>query len=581
MASIFKKSRDKGRKNKPWWIEYVDADGNRAYAKGFTDKGLTEQLAAKLESEAMLRQRRMIDPAQERLLAIQQSPIGDHLAAFERSLENATPKHRKLTMTRVRRLVKGCGFATLGEMDAEQVEECLKAIRSEEDLGARTYNHYLQAIDEFGKWLAASKRLNANPVAGIERLNSETDIRHKRRALTPEEVSRLVQSARESGRVIQGYDGELRARAYITSFFTGLRRQELGSLTPRSFRLDNAQPILTVAAACSKHRREDTLPVHPDLADMVREWVGGMGPDDLLFPRIERKKTWLMVKLDLERVGIAYETYEGIADFHAAGRHSHITGLLRNGATLVEARQLARHADVRMTMKYTHIGLEDQASALAGLPLPKASTNANGSGIGRVLGGALGQELASAGSDAEAADETANEKPPSGEGVMSFPVTASQELAFDVSSGGGGNCTRVPKSTKSRETKTYDNRITGTDWHTSSDGSERRKSGPPSCRPLSEWIKKKEQEATANGSITKLEDGPTRPGGEVLLIDIDAVAHLLRVSKTTLWRLRVAGHLPRPIRIGSLIRWRVAEVRSWMDDGCPQVEKRRRSLSEA
>ena len=49
------------------------------------------------------------------------------------------------------------------------------------------------------------------------------------------------------------------------SFFTGLRRQELGSLTPRSFRLDDAQPTLKVEAACSKHRRKDTLPMHPEL----------------------------------------------------------------------------------------------------------------------------------------------------------------------------------------------------------------------------------------------------------------------------------------------------------------------------
>ena len=90
-----------------------------------------------------------------------------------------------------------------------------------------------------------------------------------------------------------------------------------------------------------------------------------------------------MVKKDLERIGIPYETHEGIADFHAAGRHSHITGLLRNGATLVEARQLARHADVRMTMKYTHIGLQDQADALAGLPYPKTCINADRPGFGR------------------------------------------------------------------------------------------------------------------------------------------------------------------------------------------------------
>jgi site-specific recombinase XerD len=72
-----------------------------------------------------------------------------------------------------------------------------------------------------------------------------------------------------------------------------------------------------------------------------------------------------MVKKDLERVGIAYETEEGIADFHAAGRHTHITELLRNGASLPEAKELARHSDVSMTMRYTHIGLNDQAKAVA------------------------------------------------------------------------------------------------------------------------------------------------------------------------------------------------------------------------
>jgi hypothetical protein len=78
-----------------------------------------------------------------------------------------------------------------------------------------------------------------------------------------------------------------------------------------------------------------------------------------------------MVKKDLERVGIPYETEEGIADFHAAGRHTHIPELLRNGATLPEAKELARHSDVNMTMRYTHIGIKDQAKAVANLPAPK------------------------------------------------------------------------------------------------------------------------------------------------------------------------------------------------------------------
>ena len=78
-----------------------------------------------------------------------------------------------------------------------------------------------------------------------------------------------------------------------------------------------------------------------------------------------------MIKKDLQRVGIPYRTEEGTADFHAVGRHTHITELLRNGASLVEARELARHSDIRMTMRYTHIGLVDQARAVAAIPAPK------------------------------------------------------------------------------------------------------------------------------------------------------------------------------------------------------------------
>jgi hypothetical protein len=38
-------------------------------------------------------------------------------------------------------------------------------------------------------------------------------------------------------------------------------------------------------------------------------------------------------------------------------------------ATQVEARELPRHVDVRMTMKYTHIGLQDQAEPWPDFPI--------------------------------------------------------------------------------------------------------------------------------------------------------------------------------------------------------------------
>lgn len=179
-----------------------------------------------------------------------------------------------------------------------------------------------------------------------------------------------MKSARQSGESIQCYSGEQRARIYILSYMTGLRRGEMAGLTPQSFALEADPPTVTVQATVSKHRRKDVLPLHPDLVAMLREWTDGLGPEEPLFPKLARRRTWLMVKKDLERAGIPYQTAEGIADFHAAGRHAHITELLRNGATLAEAKELARHSDVKMTMRYTHIGIEDQAKALAALPAP-------------------------------------------------------------------------------------------------------------------------------------------------------------------------------------------------------------------
>ena len=368
MASIFKRGRDKGRRRAHFYISYDDEKGVRRTKKGFTDKRATEDLAVELEREVRRKREGLVDPDDERRKKANLSPLSEHLAEFETSLGKNTGKHVSLTLTRVRATLEGCGFQTLADLNQEAVESFLTAFMKKKDIGHRTYNHYVQAIDSFCNWLVSTKRILANPLVGLKRLNTEVDVRHKRRALSSEEIRKLVSSARESGKSIQTFSGEDRARIYLISYFTGLRRKEIGSLTPESFDLDAKKPTVVVDAACSKHRKKDVLPLHPELVEMLRVWLEGATPGEPLFPKLERKKTWFMVKKDLERVGIPYETEDGVADFHASGRHTHITELLRNGASLPEARELARHSDIKMTMKYTHIGIDDQAKAVSRLP---------------------------------------------------------------------------------------------------------------------------------------------------------------------------------------------------------------------
>ena len=375
MASIFKLKHRCG-KNDPWVIEYTDYRGKRPRVVGYKDKKLTEAKAAELEKQARLRRDGLIDPKQEQRAEQEALPIAEHLAAFKKSIKKNTSKHVKLVMARINRIIEKAVIETLADIDIESVEQAMDDIVEEDGIGHRTYNHYIQALDSFCNWMVP-KRISSNPIAGIERLNADTDVRHPRRALSVDEMRALMKSARDSNISIQCYTGDERARFYLLSFMTGLRRKELGSLNMRSFNLESEPPTITVEAAHSKHRRKDVLPLHLELVPEIRKWLKGMKPDEKLFPKLEKRRTWLCVKKDLERIGIPYETHEGIADFHAAGRHSHITGLLESGASLAETMELARHSDVRMTMKYAHLGMDTKAKALSSLPSPANSKPKN------------------------------------------------------------------------------------------------------------------------------------------------------------------------------------------------------------
>lgn len=54
-----------------------------------------------------------------------------------------------------------------------------------------------------------------------------------------------------------------------------------------------------------------------------------------------------------------------------------------------------------------------------------------------------------------------------------------------------------------------------------------------------------------------------------LLIDVKTTAKLLNVSERMVYRLADQQAAPRPVKLGSLVRWRLAEIIEWVDSGCP------------
>ncbi len=56
-----------------------------------------------------------------------------------------------------------------------------------------------------------------------------------------------------------------------------------------------------------------------------------------------------------------------------------------------------------------------------------------------------------------------------------------------------------------------------------------------------------------------------------LMLTVEDVAKLLRISKRTVWRMRSANRIPSPIKIGGVIRWRAKEIELWIQQGCPDL----------
>jgi len=61
------------------------------------------------------------------------------------------------------------------------------------------------------------------------------------------------------------------------------------------------------------------------------------------------------------------------------------------------------------------------------------------------------------------------------------------------------------------------------------------------------------------------------------LLDVRAVAQLLKCSSRHIYRLSDAGRMPAPIKLGALVRWRADELRQWIADGCPSCRNVRRA----
>ncbi len=369
MARIFRQRYTQNgttKQSAKWYVEYTDADRIRRRVPGFKDKGATQQLAAELERNAERQRAGLVDAFAEH----RKRPLKAHLVDWHAALvaRGTSGDHADLVKSRAHRALTVCGFVYPPDVSASRLQAYLGELR-EAGRSVQTVNFHLQAVKQFHRWLIADRRIPDSPIAYLRGGNARTDRRHDRRAMTDEELRRLLEAAR-TGPTRHGMPGPQRAVLYELAATTGLRAGELRSLTWDCFDLIADPPTVTVRAAYSKHRRDDKLPLKPSTARMLARWGDESGPADREHPVFALPpKNAAMLRGDLADAGIEYRDAEGrVADFHAL-RHTFVSALARGGVHPKVAQQLARHSTITLTMdRYSHTVVGELVSGLQALP---------------------------------------------------------------------------------------------------------------------------------------------------------------------------------------------------------------------
>ena len=372
-------STDPGRQktssqSKTWRGEFRDSDG---ILRSVT------LCANKQAAQTMLNERIQESNSGDPFEKHRRRPLTEHVADFERHIEAKARTAQHVRQT-IRRIDSGNGRnrrKKLTDLDPDCFSRWRADQRDTNNFGVTTSNGYVTALKMFGRWLMTSRRTRMNPFISLSGLNARADRRHERRTLSPEDFSKLLTTTRSSKQSFRRLGGESRFLLYLLAGRSGLRCQELASLTARSFDFDADSPTVTIQAGDAKNGRSETLPLPRDVAQLLHQWiVARQGESDVILRIGERTEaplwpgSWInqaakMMRGDLAGAGIPFEDEEGRKfDFHAL-RSQYITDLARSGVPLATTQKLARHSDPRLTARsYTRLSLTDLDAAVQQLP---------------------------------------------------------------------------------------------------------------------------------------------------------------------------------------------------------------------
>ena len=331
--------------------------------------------------------------------------LADHLTAFDQAqiAAGTTPGYRANLRQAVERVAEDCEFVSLADIARGPVERWLAA-RVGDGMSARTRNYYRESLVAFANWCVEGGRLRTHDLNRLPKADKKADPRRQRRALTEDELARLLvvvaarplaeartirrgvrkgqQAAKLSAALVERLNRVGREWALIvkTLVLTGLRANELRTLTVGQLDLTPGGEFLQLDAADEKSREGNAVALRGDLAGDLRRWSTDSPPPDTNAPLFAVPDGFLRIlNRDPKAAGTPKRDDRGrTVDVHAL-RTTFGTLLSKAGVSLRTAQQAMRPSDIKLTMGvYTDPRLLDTRGAVEKLPaLPVAGSVAS------------------------------------------------------------------------------------------------------------------------------------------------------------------------------------------------------------
>jgi integrase len=346
-----------------WTAQFTDETGTtKRISTKTTNKLAAEKILAKYVAEVDQIKAGILTRKKLTLAKAQKLSIEDALEKFKTKLSasGVTEKHVK---TAIRHIIALCGEAsieTLPELKRETIEKWIASNLQKKERSARTINSYIVSVKSFTRYLAEVEIISQNPLTAIKKLNQEVDRRLIRRALTENEIERLLSAAKQ-----RSAEHHLIYRLFLG---TGLRSTELSLLTPSQINFSKCR--LTIEAAKTKNKKPDVLPLRPHLTTDLSQWINtkGIKPNERIFHFDDHSVRKAFYR-DLKAAGIERKSPDGRSiDVHSL-RKTFGTRLATAGVPLTTVQRLMRHSTPDLTAKlYIDVEPLKMAEALEKLP---------------------------------------------------------------------------------------------------------------------------------------------------------------------------------------------------------------------